>query len=289
MRKLLKIIGIILLILIGIYLISIPILRKKNAIPESVFFTPTPYIKEKIITHIQSTRFSYISADSLLHIANKFISSTNKDSVTINGTAIIRDFKKLDNSTNAEYFIFKPQKIEKSGIFMMGNGFNIFKLIDNLSELAKRNNTIIYVLNYNNYGHSTGLPDGFSQLKNNQEFYNFVNSTQKIDFIAGHSLGTAFSTKLAVDNKIPHLILLAGASNVNDLVQHFKNQMNIFVRPYVNVDKLNHSGIAQIANSAENIKHYYGNLLLIHGTGDSNLPYAMAEKLFKNCPSTNKE
>ena len=39
----------------------------------------------------------------------------------------------------------------------------------------------------------------------------------------------------------------------------------------------------------EKIKNYHGNLLLIHGTNDTNLPYSMSEKILKNCPSNSKK
>ena len=64
-----------------------------------------------------------------------------------------------------------------------------------------------------------------------QSFYNYINSNEKVDYVFGHSLGTVFATKLAVDDKIPNLILLAPASNLNDMISYFKSISNILVRP----------------------------------------------------------
>lgn len=289
MRKLLNISGVTFLIIGCVYLISIPVIRKLNAIPESTFFTPTPYSKTKIVDVIRTTRLSYINEDSLLTIVDSFISNNQNISVEVNEIILERSFTEINDSVVSEYFVFEPKSVENIGIFLMGNGSNIFKLIDVLSELSKRNCTKIYVLNYSGYGFSQGETSGLCQLKTNQNFYDFVSSTDTIDFVMGHSLGSVFATRLAVDNEIESLILLSGISNINDLVKHFKSITNLFLRPYINVGKLRNSALMHSANNVENIKIYYGNLLLVHGTNDSNLPFFMAEKLLSNCPSKNKE
>ena len=48
MKKVLKIIGIIVSVIIIIYLISIPVLRAKFPVQENAFFTPTPFVKDSI-------------------------------------------------------------------------------------------------------------------------------------------------------------------------------------------------------------------------------------------------
>ena len=160
---------------------------------------------------------------------------------------------------------------------------------NNLSELSKRDNIKIYVLNYNQYGFSTGNATFKNQFLLNQNFYNFVNEKQKVNFTAGHSLGTVFATKIAVDNKIPNLILLAPASNLEDLVSYFRGIYPFYAKPYINANELEKSDIAKNGKSSDNIKKYYGNLTLIHGTKDENLPFYMSEKILANCPSKNKE
>lgn len=288
MKKFLKIIGIIASIIVVLYLISIPIMRKKNAVQESAFFTPTPFVKDTLLNKLQFYKTFYISEDSLKIVANKFLSNQKEDSIKINDVEMKRMFHNFSNSTS-EYYVFEPKITKKVGIFWMGNGFNIFKLVNNLSELAKRDSAKIYVLNYNQYGYSQGIANFKTQFQINQNFYKFISEKQKIDFSAGHSLGTVYATKLATENKIPNLILLAPASNLDDLVNYFKGQMPIFVKPYVNANELKKSEIAKVGKTSENIKNYYGNLTLIHGTKDENLPYYMSEKILNNSPSKNKE
>ena len=289
MKKVLKIIGIIVSVIIIIYLISIPVLRAKFPVQENAFFTPTPFVKDSIKKNIPNYNTFYIHKDSLQIVADKFLSNKTDDSIKINDITLKRNFGNFYNSTKSEYYTFEPKQVNKVGIFWMGNGFNIFKLVNNLSELSKRDNIKIYVLNYNQYGFSTGNATFKNQFLLNQNFYNFVNEKQKVNFTAGHSLGTVFATKIAVDNKIPNLILLAPASNLEDLVSYFRGIYTFYAKPYINANELEKSDIAKNGKSSDNIKKYYGNLTLIHGTKDENLPFYMSEKILANCPSKNKE
>lgn len=288
MKKLLKIVGIIFSIIVILYLISIPIMRKKYAVQEKAFFTPTPFVKDTLKKYIHNYKNFYLNKDSLQIVADKFLSDKNEDSIKINNIILKRNFGNFLNSTKSEYYTFEPKHADKIGIFWMGNGYNIFKLVNNLSELSKRDNIKIYVLNYNQYGFSDGNATFKDQFALNQNFYTFVNNKQKVDFTAGHSLGTVFATKLATDNKIPNLFLLAPASNLEDLVAYFKGKTPIIFRPYLNASELEKSDIAKDGKTSENIKNYKGNLTLIHGTKDENLPYYMSEKILENCPSNNK-
>lgn len=289
MKKILKTLGIIGLIIIALYLISIPIIRSKNPIKETVFFTPTKYDKTKIFNQLDSSFLTNISKDSILFSANKFIDSKKSDSLVLNNTKIKRDFKKLTKNSNSEFYSITPTSYKKVGIFMLGNTFNVFNIFQQLTELAQKDRIKFYIITYNGNGYSDGKSSFKNQFDVNQSFYNYINSNEKVDYVFGHSLGTVFATKLAVDDKIPNLILLAPASNLNDMVSYFKSISNILVRPYFNTTELTESGVNKLADNSEKIKNYHGNLLMIHGTNDTNLPYSMSEKILKNCPSNSKK
>lgn len=289
MKKILKTLGIIGLIIIALYLISIPIIRSKNPIKETVFFTPTKYDKTKIFNQLDSSFLTNISKDSILFSANKFIDSKKSDSLVLNNTKIKRDFKKLTKNSNSEFYSITPTSYKKVGIFMLGNTFNVFNIFQQLTELAQKDRIKFYIITYNGNGYSDGKSSFKNQFDVNQSFYNYINSNEKVDYVFGHSLGTVFATKLAVDDKIPNLILLAPASNLNDMVSYFKSISNILVRPYFNTTELTESGVDKLADNSEKIKNYHGNLLMIHGTNDTNLPYSMSEKILKNCPSNSKK
>lgn len=289
MKKILKTLGIIGLIIIALYLISIPIIRSKNPIKETVFFTPTKYDKTKIFNQLDSSFLTNISKDSILFSANKFIDSKKSDSLVLNNTKIKRDFKKLTKNSNSEFYSITPTSYKKVGIFMLGNTFNVFNIFQQLTELAQKDRIKFYIITYNGNGYSDGKSSFKNQFDVNQSFYNYINSNEKVDYVFGHSLGTVFATKLAVDDKIPNLILLAPASNLNDMVSYFKSISNILVRPYFNTTELAESGVDKLADNSEKIKNYHGNLLMIHGTNDTNLPYSMSEKILKNCPSNSKK
>lgn len=289
MKKLFKILGIFCIIIIALYLISIPYIRSKNPIKETVFFTPTKYNKTKIFNQLAPSYLTVISKDSVQFAANKFISSKNSDSLNLNHTKIKRDFKKFSDNSLSEFYTIQPKTYKKVGVFMLGNTFNVFNIFDQLTTLAQKDEMKIYVITYNGNGYSEGKSSFENQFKVNQNFYKFINSKEKTDYIFGHSLGTVFATKLAVDNKIPHLVLLAPASNLKDMISYFKSLTNILVRPYFNTTELTKSGIDKLADNSEKIKNYNGNLLLIHGTKDTNLPYFMSQKILKNCNSSHKK
>ncbi len=289
MKKLLKILGIIGLVFIGLYLISIPYLRSKNVVKESVFFTPTKYDTSKIFNQLDSKYLTNISKNQITEVASEFITDKGFDSIQINGTTVKREFKEFAPNSNSEFYIIKPTNAKKAGIFMLGNQFNVFNMLDDLTELSKRDSTEIYVITYNGNGYSTGESNFKTQFAINQSFYDFINKQHPISFIAGHSLGTVFATKLAVDNKIPTLALLAPASNIEDIATYFKSLAPFWARPYLNFNEIKESEIAKLGNTSENIKSYYGKLILSHGTKDENLPFSMSAEILKNCPSKNKE
>lgn len=288
MKKLLKILGIVLLTSVGLYLISIPYLRSKNVVKETMFYTPTKYDKQKIFNQLDEKYLTNIKKDSIIFVADKFISSTKEDSVKLNQTIIKRQFKEFEQNSNSEFYTITPNYCKKTGIFMLGNQFNVFNMLDDLTELSKRDSTKIYVIVYNGNGYSKGTSDFSTQFRVNQKFFDFINSTEMVNFVAGHSLGTVFATKLATDNKIPKLALLAPASNIDDIADYFKGLAPFWARPYFNFSEIKKSEISIVGNSSENIKNYFGILILSHGTKDENLPFSMSEKIYENSKSKDK-
>ena len=288
MKKIFKIFAVILSIVLVLYLISIPYLRSKNVVKENVFYTPTKYDENKVFNQLDEKYLTNISKDSVLIAAKKFITSQQVDSMKLNGTMIKRDFQNLLQNSKSEFYTITPNSYKDVGIFMLGNQFNVFNMLDDLTELAKKNNTKIYVITYNGNGYSEGKADFSTQFKVNQKFYDYIKSSNKVDFVAGHSLGTVFATKLGVDNNIPKLALLAPASNIDDVADYFKDLAPFWARPYFNFNEIKESEFAKMGNSSENIKHYQGQLILLHGTKDSNLPFTMSEKLYQNYPNKTK-
>ena len=175
MKKFLKILGFIVLIIIAFYLVSIPIIRAKNPIKESVFFTPTKYDKTKIFNQLEPSYLSNVSKDSILFSSNKFIDSKNTDSLILNHTKIKRDFKKLTSDSQSEYYTISPKSYKKIGVFMLGNTFNVFNIFDQLTELAKKDEIKFYVIIYNGNGYSGGKSNFQNKFQINQKFYNYVN------------------------------------------------------------------------------------------------------------------
>lgn len=288
MKKLLKIVSIILLVIIALYLASIPYLRSKNVVKETMFYTPTKYDKQQIFNQLDDKYLTHIKKDSVVLAANKFISSTQVDSIKLNHTLIKRQFKEFSKKSYSEFYTITPKSYRKAGLFMLGNQFNIFNMLDDLTELAKKDSTKIYVIVYNGNGYSKGNSNFSTQFKINQKFLEFIKSTDTVNFVVGHSLGTVFATKLATDNKIPKLALLAPASNIGDVADYFRGVAPFWAKPYFNFSEIKQSDFSKVGNTSENIKNYSGNLILSHGTSDENLPFTMSEKIYKNSKSKNK-
>ncbi|MBC5839567.1 alpha/beta hydrolase [Flavobacterium muglaense] len=288
MKKMLKFFGIILTVLIVLYLFSIPYLRSKNVVEETMFYTPTKYNKKNIFNQLDEKYLTNIKKDSIVFVANKFISSTKEDSVKLNQTILRREFQKFEKSSKSEFYTITPKIYKKAGIYMLGNQFNIFNMLDDLTELSKKDSIKIYVIVYNGNGYSKGDSNFSTQFKINQKFYEFVNYSISVDFVVGHSLGTVFATKLATDNKIPKLALLAPASNIDDVANYFIGLAPFWAKPYFNFSEIKKSEFSKEANSSENIKNYFGKLILLHGTKDENLPFSMSEKIYKNSKSKDK-
>lgn len=288
MKKLLKVLGIILLVVITIYLSSIPYLRNKNVVKETMFYTPTKYDKQNIFNQLDEKYLTYIKKDSVVFVASKFINSAQEDSVKLNETMIKRQFKEFEKNSNSEFYTITPNSYKKAGIFMLGNQFNIFNMLDDLTELSKRDSAKIYVIVYNGNGFSKGDSSFSTQFKINQKFYEFIKSTNNVDFVAGHSLGSVFATKLATDNKISKLALLAPASNIDDVADYFQGLAPFWAKPYFNFSEIKKSDFSKVGSNSENIKNYNGSLIISHGTKDENLPFSMSEKIYENSKSKDK-
>ena len=288
MKKTLKILGIILTVLFTLYLFSIPYLRSKNVVKETMFYTPTKYDSKNIFNQLDEKYITNIKKDSILFVANKFISSTKIDSVKLNQTILKREFQKFKKNSKSEFYTITPKIYKKAGIYMLGNQFNIFNMLDDLTELSKKDSIKIYVIVYNGNGYSKGDSNFSTQFKINQKFYEFINSSTSVDFVVGHSLGTVFATKLATDNKIPKLALLAPASNIDDVADYFIGLAPFWAKLYFNFSEIKKSEFSKEANSSENIKNYFGKLILLHGTKDENLPFSMSEKIYENSKSKDK-
>ena len=288
MKKTLKILGIILFVLIALYLFSIPYLRSKNVVKETMFYTPTKYDNKDIFNQLDAKYLTYITKDSIVFAANKFISSTKEDSIKLNQTILKRKFQEFERNSKSEFYTLTPKAYKKAGIYMLGNQFNIFNMLDDLTELSKKDSVKIYVIVYNGNGYSKGDSNFLTQFKINQKFYENVNSINSVDFVVGHSLGTVFATKLATDNKIPKLALLAPASNIDDVADYFIGLAPFWAKPYFNFSEIEKSEFSKEGNNSENIKNYFGKLILLHGTKDENLPFSMSEKIYENSKSKDK-
>ena len=290
MKKFFKIPSITLAVIVILYCIAIPIFRSDFVLHQKDIFTPTPYQKDSISEQIKDANVAWVSKDSVQLFASKSLASKAEISFKLNHVDIQRKF-----INGQEYFDFKPEKVDRTVIYFLGNTANVFSYIDDFTELAKSRNIEIFVPVYSINGFSQEKGELTTQFKLNQDFLNFVEKTAKVDVVIGHSLGTVFATNVAVDNKIPELVLLAPVSNTQDVIKNGYMQLSGILyplRPFFDIkvgDELLKNDLPKRLNLTKKIKPYQGKLLIFHGTKDENLAFFMGENLFKSSSAPQKE
>lgn len=263
---------------------------KTIEVPEKWVFKETKYDYDKVVSDLNKVNYNPSKKDSVLKFYNTIINTNEQKIATIENVSITRKFVTQD-SLNLEYFVFEPQQSKKVGLFFIGNTSTIPNFRNELITLAKQTNSKIYVPNYRGYGKTNGTPSFKTQFNDNASFLSMINKTEeKVDFVIGYSLGSAFATRLATENNISNLFLLAPFSNANAILAHqkkvFTKGPKIVFRPFIQLKPEAH--LMQISNTEE-IKKFKGNLVILHGTKDETLPFTMGVNLFENATTYSKK
>jgi uncharacterized protein len=260
---------------------------KTIAVQEKWAFSTSTYNQSQLYKNVESlvdSEQKKAEIDSIL--------STKKDfQFEKNGVFIHRGFFQINDLITLEYFVFQPQNPIKTGIFCMGNGSNIFDFVNQLSTLSSETQSRVFTLHYRGYGNSEGLPSFRTQFTDNQIFINSIlKEKTSLDFVIGYSLGSVFGSHLAVENNVKKLYLLAPFSNTPELFNYFKKQntkgFKILFRPFLKFTADEY--LMQVSNT-EKLKIYKGELLIIHGKEDRQLPYFMGKNLYELANTNSKE
>lgn len=262
---------------------------KVVTIPEKWLFVNAKY--DNYLKEINNNQYSEEKKCNLQNLINKIITDSIKHDIIVkDDVSLSRNYFLSSNNISLEYFVFKPKIQKKVSVFFIGAGLTIFPYLDLLFELSNQTNAKIYVIHYRDYGYSDGRSSFVSQMSDNQDFIDkILKFENKIDFIAGYSIGTIFTTYLAVENSIDELYLFAPIYNSTEWLKHIKRQntkgWKFLYRPFVKL-KIQES-IAQISPAKE-IKKYSGKLVIFHGKKDNTIPYRMGKKLYKIAKTNNK-
>jgi fermentation-respiration switch protein FrsA (DUF1100 family) len=159
-------------------------------------------------------------------------------------------------------------------VFLMfhGNAGNITHRVDRITSWQRTLNVSVFVFDYRGYGRSAGQPNEPGVYTDARAAYRWVTATKGIapdDVVFfGESLGAAVALQLATEVPPRALILESPFTSAVEVGQH--------AFPWLPVRWIMRNRFASI----EKIGRYHGPLLIIHGTQDTVIPFAMGQTLF---------
>ncbi|MFQ5641398.1 MAG: alpha/beta hydrolase [bacterium] len=152
-----------------------------------------------------------------------------------------------------------------------GNAGNITDRVDNLMKLSE-SPVNIFIFDYRGYGRSEGSPNEANVYQDAVSAYDYLASRPDVDakkmILFGRSLGGAVAVDLATQRSCHALILESTFTSAKDMAQSLYGPLPV------------HWIINTQLNSAEKIRRLHVPLLMLHGTHDSIVPFALGKKLF---------
>jgi hypothetical protein len=175
-----------------------------------------------------------------------------------------------------------PSSARPTALYFSGNGGNRAYRIAETGLLMNAGADVL-LFDYRGYGDNPGSPTEQDLADDARAVWRFATQEQHVAperiFLYGESLGGAVGTRLAAGlcaAGMPPagLVLRSTFSTLADVAQHFY--------PLVPVKMFLQERYASI----EQIPHVTCPILVLHGTHDTIIPYALARKLFAAAPAT---
>lgn len=160
------------------------------------------------------------------------------------------------------------------GVFLMahGNAGNITHRVDRIIAWQCLLNVSVFVFDYRGYGRSPGHPNELGVYRDARAAYRWLTADKGIALedvvFFGESLGAAVALQLATEVTPRALILESPFMSAVAMGQ--------WVFPWLPVRWIMRNRFASI----EKIGRYHGPLLIVHGTHDTIIPFAMGQTLF---------
>ena len=158
-------------------------------------------------------------------------------------------------------------------LYLHGNDLNIAGEIDRIARLQRMGFSVLAV-DYRGFGKSGGeFPSELQVYEDAEAAWNYLVQARQVDarqtFIYGHSLGGAVAIDLAVRH--PEAAGLVVEATFTSMSEMAKSIYWIFP-----VDWL----LNQRFDSLAKVRELHIPVLFVHGTADTDVPYAMSEALF---------
>ena len=259
-------------------------------VPENAVLKTGKYQYEVFKERLERSKLTQAKKDSMYQMFER-LAQTEDETIASDTKCTLSRKYFLKDTLKLEYFVFQPQRVEKVGLFYLGNGSNVLRFYEELKQLSQTTQSKIYVLNYRGYGKSEGEPSFKTQFDDNALFFDFLRKENTtINFVMGYSLGSIFATRTAVENQTPHLFLLAPFSNATEMIKVHKRKFTwgpkIILRPFIKLHTEAH--LLKLSNS-EVIKNYRGQLYIAHGTLDPTLPCRMGKQVYESATTAQKQ
>ena len=171
------------------------------------------------------------------------------------------------------YFKHSDAKQHSLIIYFHGNTGNLFShhRFEHAEKLHKMGCNVL-LISYRGYSKSTGKPsekgiyiDGESTLSYAHKTLGYSNENI---FVIGRSLGTTVAVEISQNRNFKGVVLLTPLTSAKDMGKEMDFSYFSFLAK-------------STFNSIKKIKYLRSPLLIIHGTEDKQIPFAMGKKLFE--------
>ena len=187
-------------------------------------------------------------------------------------------FLKAEDGAIINAIHFKTEHPKGVILYFHGNAGDLSRW-GNITEFFVEKGYDVFVMDYRNYGKSTGNLSEQSLYSDAQMCYNYVLDRYAASeiIVYGRSLGTGMATYLASKNNFKQLILETPFYSLTDVARH---RFSLFpTKKLLKYDFPSYKYVQEINCS----------ISIFHGTNDSVIPYESGKKLFNFIKQEDKE
>lgn len=179
-----------------------------------------------------------------------------------------------DSITLEALYLHHEKGNRKIVIYFHGNAGNLYHRIDEASVIYNMGHDVI-ISGYRGYGRSTGEPTEDGIYTDGRTVLNYVSDTLHYKpeniYIYGRSIGTTVAVEISQNMPLGGVILITPLSSADDFI----SEKYTYILAGAGKDHF---------QSIRKIRNLKSPLLVIHGTDDEIIPYALGVKLYEAYP-----